>query len=85
MNEVAPQEAEIAWLVYDLVLDDTQNRYQLVLYRIVYTLFEEVLSRIVTPQPGSMDGFMLHLQERLDRKLEDGENPPDAPILNDLL
>lgn len=85
MKEVAPQEAEIAWLIYDLMLDETQNRYQLVLFRTVYTLFEEVLSRIVTPQPGSMDGFVLHLQERLDRKLENGGNPPDVPILSDLL
>ncbi|MBZ0305519.1 MAG: hypothetical protein K8I82_05575 [Anaerolineae bacterium] len=29
MNEVAPQEAEIAWLIYDLTLDETQNQYQL--------------------------------------------------------
>lgn len=83
--EASPHEAEMAWLVYDLVLDETLNRYQLVLYRRVYTLFQEALNRLVTPEPGLVDDFMLDLQEKLNRKLEDGDNPPDAPLLSDLI
>lgn len=85
MTEVAPEAAEMVWLVYDLTLNETRNQYQLVLHRQVFTRFEEVLSRIVTPEPASIENFVLRLQERLDRKLDNEDNPPDAPILSDLL
>jgi hypothetical protein len=85
LTEVEPHEAEIAWLVYDLTFDASQNLYRLGLHRAIYTSFQVALDQIATPQPGPMVEFMEYLQEKLDEKLEQGENPPDAPILSDLL
>lgn len=85
LREVPAEKAEMAWLIYDLVLDESQNQYFLTLTRTVYTLFQEALAQIATPAPGSLDVFMNYLQEKLDDKLDGEDNPPDAPLLTDLL
>ena len=72
------------WLVYDLQLDGAQSRYNLVKAQTVYTRFQPALEKITMPEPGPVEDFVEHLQERLDEKLENG-NPPDAPALNDIL
>jgi hypothetical protein len=51
----------------------------------VYTLFRQALDQIVTSEPGPVEEFVGQLQEKLDRKLESGDNPPDAPTLAELL
>ncbi len=81
LTEVDPQIADIAWFLYDLELDNTQNRYFLRLNRVVYTLFKPSLQRITSPEPGLLDSFIELLQKKLDEKLE---NPPDAPTIQDL-
>jgi restriction endonuclease NotI len=78
-------QAEMAWLIYDLELDSAQNQYHLKLHEIVYTLFQQALEQITTPEPGSMDEFIAQLQEKLDDKFDNETNPPDAPTLLDLL
>ncbi|NWF69901.1 MAG: hypothetical protein HXY40_12520 [Chloroflexi bacterium] len=83
LPEVSVGDAEIAWLVYDLALDVTQNRWRLTRHKTVYTRFEAALRRITVPEIGPLSAFLEHLQMRLDAKL-DAENPPDAPTLNDL-
>jgi hypothetical protein len=85
LEEVHESEADMAWMIYDLALDEAQNRYQLTLHRMVYTLFRPALDRITTPDPGPIESFIEHLQEKLDEKLEDEQNPPDAPTLDELL
>jgi hypothetical protein len=88
MTEVEPEEADVAWLVYDLVLDEEADIYRLKLQRVTYTPFELALDQITTPQPGPVEGFIGYLQERLDRVLStsgDDQNPPDAPTLSNLL
>lgn len=70
----------MAWLIYDLRLDQATNRYVLELSRIAYTQLESSLERITRPQAGDEAEFLADLQDRLDKKLENG-NPPDAPIL----
>lgn len=84
LPEVAAEDAEIAWLVYDLVHDPVQNRRQLVLHKTIYTRFEPTLLRITVPEIGSLNDFLAHLQTRLDDKLDNG-NSPDAPTLTDIL
>jgi hypothetical protein len=84
LPEVSPDEADIAWLIYDLALDTTQNRYQLVRHKVIYTRFEPALTRITVPEVGLLDDFIEHLQTRLDDKLDNG-NPPDAPTLTDVI
>jgi len=56
----------------------------LTLSKTVYTQFKPALDKITISEPGSIDGFIEHLQSKLDEKLEDG-TPPEAPTLNDLL
>ena len=82
LQEVSPEKADLAWMLYDLKLEPAQNRYQLVHSRTVYTSFEAAVRRITTAEAGSIDFFVAQLQEKLDQQLE-SNNPPDAPTLAD--
>jgi hypothetical protein len=84
LPEANARDADIAWLIYDLELNQTEHQYKLVRHRTVYTLFEPALVRITTSEAGSLEQFMEQLQVRLDTKLDD-DNPPDAPTLTDVL
>ena len=84
LPEASPSEADMAWLIYDLVLDTTDKRYELVRHKVVYTGFETALTRITVPEVGPLTHFIEHLQARLDDKLDNG-NPPDAPTLTDII
>ena len=81
LEESEPQQADIAWLVYDLQLDQAQNRYSLVRHRTVYTTFDKALEQITRSEPGNVDTFVQHLQGKLDEKLESG-NPPDTQTID---
>lgn len=84
LEEVEREQAEIAWLIYDLEHDAAQNRYQLARYKTVYTRFGSALDRITRSEAGQVATFLDHLQEKLDEKLENGSSP-DAPTLLDAL
>lgn len=81
MNQVAPADADLAWLIYDLEHDPQQNRYRLVKSATVYTKFTPTMLKITTAEPGPVEGFMETLQAKLDDKLE--QNPPEAPTLGE--
>jgi hypothetical protein len=82
LPEVKPEKANLAWLIYDLRLDAKRKRFDLVHTRTVYTSFQPALEKITLPEPGPIQSFIEHLQEKLDEKLEN--NPPDAPALTDI-
>ena len=82
LPETGPEKADIAWLVYELMFDATQNQCNLVRNRVVYTPFAQTLTSITTSEPGLVDDFIEHLQQKLDEKLENGY-PPDSPVLTD--
>jgi hypothetical protein len=84
LQEVPQQEAEVAWLVYELQQDAGQNRYKLTRYKTVYTAFGSALDKITRSEPGPLEGFVDYLQAKLDEKRE-GDTPPDAPTLTDIL
>jgi hypothetical protein len=84
LPEVAQNEADIAWLIYDLEFLQEQNRYQLVPYKTIYTQFGPALQKITTPQAGPIEEFEGELQSKLDEKLENNY-PPDAPTLADII
>ena len=84
LPEVAQNEADIAWLIYDLEFIQEQNQYQLVPYKTVYTQFDPALQKITTPQAGPIEEFVSELQAKLDEKLENSY-PPDAPTLTDII
>lgn len=79
---VDPDEADIAWMLYDLERNTVTNSYQLISTHIVYTQFLPTLNRITIPEPGSVDDFLSLLQQKLDAEL--GDTAPDAPILTDV-
>lgn len=85
LDEVDPSEADIAWFIYDLEREESSNSYQLKLHRAVYTLFKPSLDQITTPVPGDVRTFLTHLQDKLDEKLDNENNPPDAPTLDEIL
>lgn len=86
MDEVAPEVAELAWLVYDLRHDAGSNRYQQTLVRVVYTNFKPALDRLTLAEPGDQGEFVSVLQAKLDEKRDNGAGAsPDAPALGDYI
>jgi len=81
---VVPKKADMAWFVYDLVLDPQQHRYNLAKHQTVYSSFGPALESITKTEAGPVEKFIEHLQEKLDEKLEAGY-PPDAPTLLDII
>ena len=72
MKRISKDEADIAWLVYDLQIIDHcgQERYVLEKVEEVYTQFEASMQSITTPSPGKIDDFIKILQDKLDEDLE---------------
>lgn len=84
MEEVDPSVAEMAWFVYDLEHNQQENRFHLNRIKVIYTQFHTTLNRITVAEPGDINKFIESLQEKLDKKLENGY-APDAPTLFDVL
>jgi hypothetical protein len=70
LKRVPKSKADIAWLIYDLVLSKGTGRYTLKKVDEVFTEFEPALLSITTSSPGKIEDFMKLLQEKLDEKLE---------------
>lgn len=75
LRETGSDQADVAWLVYALELNEAKNQYVLRKQKVVYTIFSESLDQIIRPNVGEPAEFVERLQERLDEKLE---NPPDT-------
>lgn len=76
LEEVPPQEAEVAWLVYDLLSSADSMGFRLTRTRTVYTKFQDSLRAITRPKVGHELEFLKVLQSKLDEKRA-LENPPD--------
>lgn len=88
MEEVDVSEAELAWLVYDLRHNATENRRHLTLERTVYTRFIPTLDKITKSEPGEVQDFIDLLQAKLDEVLAMGAAvgaTPDAAPLQDFI
>lgn len=83
MTSVPVEEGELAWFVYNLVLDDDRDVYELQLVETIYTRFEAAMETITTARPGPVADFVEVLQAKLDEKLEGTE--PEAPSLDDII
>ncbi len=74
LKQVPKDDADIAWLIYDLELNAEEGRepgrYYLTKVDEVFTEFEPALLSITTPLPGSVNDFIKFLQEKLDEQLE---------------
>lgn len=80
---IKKEKADIAWFLYDLVLNKTTKQYNLKLVDTIYTEFTPALLRVTTPKPGNIKDFINILQDRLDERLEGYS--PDAPTLTDII
>ena len=76
LPEVPPEQAEVAWFLYDLALDGEQ--YALKRTHTVYTAFDDALEAITRSKAGAMPEFMQKLQAKLDEKLG---SAPIAPTI----
>lgn len=81
LRETDSKHADVAWLVYDLELNETKSQYLLNRVNTVYTVFNESLDQISRPEIGAPAEFIERLQEKLDEKLENS-NPPDTNTID---
>lgn len=79
LPQVSPDQADLAWLIYNLALDEAQNRYMLQLTETVYTQFQSTLDSITMAEAGPVEGFLASLQAKLDAKLRNRNPPEDTP------
>jgi hypothetical protein len=81
MPTVTREEADLVWLVYDLILNPETNTYELTLTKSVYTSFTASMLKVTTAEAGKLEDFAAGLQAKLDQQLD--ANPPDAkPLVN---
>lgn len=80
LQPVAPEDAEMAWFIYDLRKDATANLFTLRKWKTVYTKFDESLDKITRSDPGNVGQFIAQLQEKVDEKL-DG-HPPTTEVIH---
>lgn len=85
LPEVAESEAEVVWLIYDLVRDEASNLNHLALVRQLFTAFAAT-SAIVNSSPVAppLETFMRQLQTRLDDELN-GKRKSRSPSLGEIL
>ncbi len=69
LTQVRREDADIAWLIYDLKLDNKTNKYNLSRDKEVFTKFEDSLLRITQTQAGDINKFIEVLQNKVDKKL----------------
>ncbi|MDQ2731546.1 MAG: hypothetical protein M3Y56_07800 [Armatimonadota bacterium] len=69
LEEVEPADADIAWLIYDLVLEENRGQYVLQRHKTVYTKFEVALARITVAEAGDESKFIARLEAKLGRRL----------------
>lgn len=70
LKTVSASKADIAWFIYDLILNPQTKRYELCKVDTVYTSFEDALRQISTTKAGPIHDFLNHLQSKPDEKLE---------------
>ena len=79
LPQVSQQDAEIAWMLYDL--EPQEGQLNLTLTGTIYTEYWAALNRISTPQVGKLEDFIEVLQRKLDNKLD---SSPDTLMITDL-
>jgi len=79
LPKVHESQAEIAWHLYDLDLQD--NRFNLKLSDVVYTEYWTAINRISTSEAGKAEDFIEVLQRKLDDKLE---NSSDTQTISEI-
>jgi hypothetical protein len=63
------KDADICWSVYNLNDSAKANRFNLNLYKKVYSGFDDTLKKLGTPEIGDESDFISHLEEKLSKEL----------------
>lgn len=82
LPQTTKEKADIAWFLYDLEYDKTDERNHLIHTDTIYTEFEAALQQIIHTTPSSMGEFMNLLQNKLDERIS---NAPETHSAYDLL
>jgi hypothetical protein len=80
LESVPADDADIAWFVYDLARNESENTFALKRLDPVYTRFDDSLQKITQSEPGKISDFLELLQRKVDDKLD--ENPPDTETIS---
>ena len=81
LHEVSKEQADIAWLIYDLKPPAKPgSHFELFREKVVYTKFDAALKQITKSRPGKMEDFLRQIQTKVDEKLE---NPPTNQTIED--
>ena len=75
LDEVAKEEADLAFFVYDLILHPTENRYTLTLHKTLYTKFDAALLKITRSEAGDEAVFLGQLQQGVNKRLKNATSP----------
>lgn len=62
-------QADIAWLLYDLVYSQTDGRFHLSLVDTIYTDFHDALQQVIFTSPCPLSDFQALLQGKLDEQI----------------
>lgn len=79
LKKVKPDDADMAWLIYKLEHDKTENRYRLVLAETFYTDFDDTVSRITKTEAGDVGKFVKALKKKINM-LESATDDPDPTV-----
>lgn len=82
MPHTTKDKADIAWFLYDLEYNESEQRNHLVLVDTVYTEFQSALEHVIYTKPGDVVGFQSLLQDKLDERIS---NEPETHSVLDLL
>ena len=75
-------KADIAWFLYDLEFDKSDNQYHLALVDTVYTEFQSALQKVIYTKPGNMEDFLTVLQGKFDERIT---NAPETHSVFELI
>ena len=78
LQETDKSQADIAWLIYDLVEDSTTQTYKLQRKAVRYTSFQATMDRISVPQIGNEQLFVSYLQRRIEARQLVSQPEPSA-------
>jgi len=67
MKKVAMKDANLLWMVFDLVKDTNTGQFKLTLSKLHPTRFDEAMERITIPEIGAEEPFVKELSKRLKK------------------
>jgi hypothetical protein len=81
---VPRDQADMAWLIYDMQLHPDTKRYSLSLTQTIYTQFNPALERLTVAKPGDIEVFKRQLQRKLQERKVAVKKTSEPSALYDL-